>query len=437
MSLAAFIISGFFFLKKKLYVDSISLKKGDAEAKLNAKDLQGKEYIDGRLFEMMYALENIAPEIGHTVVIDDMDRIDPEISIVLFSKLNRISKMLNNRFSKTRVRFIYLFSDEIFEKVNRNKFFDYVLSVQPIVSRADAGYYLKDRIETSIDSIEDQEISQTIDDPISGSLTTEKLSYKSKLKIDIEDDRMGGAWNRISRCVYDIRMINAIVDNYEIIVDGMKNEDVIPSEHLLPFVIYKHLLPKDYHNSFSGDTVLAYGSDKRDTEIKKQLNGNEIYKKAVCNLIAYFIDKGLLDENDVYSSHSYNSYWVPTMHYKDELDYLINNLRFIYEFTPNGARKKSRLLTRIGDIYERRNKYRDASDYYRKAVNVLKSYRENETYLIDTYIHLGTVYEKMQHYSDAVKNYEDALKLAEKYGLRNMEMKIKLRLIRVKTMGGI
>ena len=54
-------------------------------------------YIDDHIFEIIYALETMANDIGYTVVLEDMDRLGRNICIDVFSKLRRINYLVNDR----------------------------------------------------------------------------------------------------------------------------------------------------------------------------------------------------------------------------------------------------------------------------------------------------------------------------------------------------
>ena len=266
-------------LFSKLLVSAkISAKYKGIEVQTEATEIS-ESYIDAHLFEIVYALETLADDIGYTVVLEDMDRLGRNICVDIFSKLRRVNYLVNDRkkLGNKYVRFIYAFDDSVFELTKNTKFFDYVMSVTPKLNYNTAGDYFKDlMLELAI-------------------------TYKSKNKkiFDIINGYEKSFWQIVGTVVHDYRTINHIRNDFQLFVDIMLNRNLIPNNKWLPFVVYKNVLAEDYCRSFEEKGILDIEKQERHSRITTLCSRNgDTYIAFVQILFDYLIDDLRLNGKD-------------------------------------------------------------------------------------------------------------------------------------------
>lgn len=236
-------------------------------------------YIDDHIFEIVYALETLANEIGYTVVLEDMDRLGRYICVDIFSKLRRINCLVNDRkkLKGKYMRFVYAFDDSIFELTKNTKFFDYVMSVTPKLNYNTGGKYFKDLILQSL---------------------SEENFNQSKLKSIIEQYDYH-FWEYIGFVIHDYRMLNHIRNDFQLFVDIMLKRDFEPNTKWLPFVIYKNVLSEDYCKAFDQKGILELDKETRNKRIENLCSDkSEEYSECVKLLFEYLIDEIKLNGKD-------------------------------------------------------------------------------------------------------------------------------------------
>lgn len=272
----AFAVS--FILSRNLISAKFTASYGGMKVETQMQRSTGS-YIDDHIFEIVYALETLANDIGHTVVLEDMDRLGRHICVDIFSKLRRINCLVNDRkkLKGKYIRFIYAFDDSIFELTKNTKFFDYVMSVTPKLNYNTGGKYFKDLILRSL---------------------SEKNFKQNKLKQIIEryDYEF---WEYIGLVIHDYRMLNHIRNDFQLFVDIMLNRDFGPDNKWLPFIIYKNVLPEDYCKAFEEKGILELDKETRNKRIENLCSEkSEEYSELVKLLFEYLIDEIKLNGKD-------------------------------------------------------------------------------------------------------------------------------------------
>ena len=213
---------------RKVELRSINFKTSHADVDLGIKKFD--TYIDYNKVEIVYLLTKISKKINYTVVFEDMDRLDKQICLEIFSKLRDINRLINIRLRNKRktVRFIYVFNDKIFNVENRTKFFDYLLPIVPSVNQFNSEEFLK-------------------------------LSLKNVGVSDLNDELI----TKISAILYDYRKINSVINEFQLFRDIKKNNSFLNNYYvnindceILAFVVYKILCPQDYFKIRSGESDL-------------------------------------------------------------------------------------------------------------------------------------------------------------------------------------
>lgn len=143
------VIYGFFLLynllKKFNFSSVIKLKSElyEIEANSNQKGNDNESYFDRYLDDILYCISQSGCD---AIVFEDIDRFKNQ---EIFIKLKEINNLVNNRhlfdkvpFLKRRkinknikkIPFIYALNDDLFESVNKTKFFDIVIPVMPYIN---------------------------------------------------------------------------------------------------------------------------------------------------------------------------------------------------------------------------------------------------------------------------------------------------------------
>lgn len=260
-------------------------------------------YIDDHIFEIIYALETMANDIGYTVVLEDMDRLGRNICIDVFSKLRRINYLVNDRkkLKKRYIRFIYAFDDSVFELTKNAKFFDYVMSITPNLNYNTSGKFFKDLI---LQSLSDSE---------------KKQSTLKKIILQYDNE----FWEHTGMVIHDYRMINHIRNDFQLFANIMLNRDFEPDIKWLPFVIYKNILAEDYCRSFDEKCILELDKEARNLRIENFcFKKGEIYSQSVKFLFEYIIDKIKLNGKDFQKFTGLPQKFVDIRNETDENDIL-------------------------------------------------------------------------------------------------------------------
>lgn len=116
---------------------NIALKTTNAE--WNLGESASEDYLDQYTQELVYCLSRVGRKIDYTVVFEDMDRLDTEICVPIFTRLREINHILNAHMANgKRIRFVFVIDDEIACKLDYAKFFDFVMPVIPTLNISSA-----------------------------------------------------------------------------------------------------------------------------------------------------------------------------------------------------------------------------------------------------------------------------------------------------------
>lgn len=231
---------------------NLKLSKENAEAESGASSCE-ESVLDEYRFDLIYVLENLSKDYN-AIIFEDMDRLDSEKCISVFHQLREINLSLNARNKKKKnfpFRFLYVVNDELMEKINQTKFFDYIMSVVPSLGIANA----KDKFQYVI---------------------------LDELNVELNNKEKECIFNAIDASIMlkDYRTLNQIKNDYNLF-SSIAKETGVAIENckgiLLGFVIYKVLWPQDYHLIRSGKSLVfpkwEDDKDKIDKEVESR-NGN-------------------------------------------------------------------------------------------------------------------------------------------------------------------
>lgn len=176
------------------------------------------------------------------VVFEDLDRFPDDVALKVIQELKELNTILNNADGISKLVFLYAINDNIFSKVeDKNKFYDYNLSVLPISTSFNA-----------------------------------ELNLIGLLKFkNVYSDISANLIAIVSKYVYDMRMLKNIVNDYCIFKKITNTENY---DKLFAMVVYKNFYYKEYNKLGSIDDdlsdLLRSVEDKR-----KELTGKLLSKK--------------------------------------------------------------------------------------------------------------------------------------------------------------
>lgn len=168
------------------------------------------------------------------VVFEDLDRFPNDIALKVIQELKELNTILNNSYGIKKVVFIYAVKDNLFDKVeDKNKFYDYNLSILPI--------------STTFNS----------------ELNLVGLLKQENVYVDFSSNLI----SIVSKHIYDMRTLINIVNDYCLFKDitNTKNYD-----KLFAMVTFKNYYYKEYN-------LMSQNEDK--DIIKQALNSIEEKKK--------------------------------------------------------------------------------------------------------------------------------------------------------------
>ena len=114
----------------------------------NMEDWVPKDYLDQYTQELIYCLSQVGKKIDRTVVFEDMDRLDEEICVQVFTRLREINHILNAHLDVGRyIRFVFVIDDRIANCLHYDKFFDYVMPVIPILNRSSSEVIFRENLK--------------------------------------------------------------------------------------------------------------------------------------------------------------------------------------------------------------------------------------------------------------------------------------------------
>lgn len=200
LCLAAYIVST--YGRSKLSKLNIS----DGEIELKEEDSVLSEH----LAEILYFFQETEYDV---VVFEDLDRFENK---KIFLKLRELNQILNKckELENRNIKFIYAVKDDMFKDSSRTKFFDYIVTVIPVMNMSNARSLLKT-----------------------------KLKERGFKEDEICDDDL----RVIALFIDDMRMLINIVNEYEQYHERLVTEQQkLEARKLLAAVVYKNYNPKDF-----------------------------------------------------------------------------------------------------------------------------------------------------------------------------------------------
>ena len=226
-----------------------------AETELTVEKDTSKSYLDLYSSELVYCLQEISGQIGGTIVFEDMDRLDADVCVYIFTRLREINHLVNIRLADSEhpVRFIYAVNDEIIAKIQHTKFFDYTLSVIPGLTRSSSESVLVKLVRRV-----DKELAEEF-----------ALSWMERF---CELEKYGGLIHEVAPFLTDYRLQYVILNDYRLIFSlycesNPNHIEAGDAEHIFAFSVYKNVWPEDYYKIRDGESEII--PDKKYDKIEQ------------------------------------------------------------------------------------------------------------------------------------------------------------------------
>ena len=215
----------------------------------NEKD--SSSYLNVFIDELIYYFKQTKTRV---VIFEDIDRFE---DVYIFAKLREINTIINENktLKRRKITFIYAIKDGLFKNPDdRSKFFDYIISLLPIMSSEKARDFMYNGIDHSING--------------------------KALKLDevlISD---------ISKYLVDLRMVKNTLNDCLLYKEVLEINKTNELGQLFAFMVYKNVMPSDY-NDLQQEKGILYSllNEEKNAQIENYLKNAEQEKEALSNKI--------------------------------------------------------------------------------------------------------------------------------------------------------
>lgn len=238
-------------------------------------DKHEKLSIDRYSDEIIYALKTMRWRISHTVVIEDMDLLDKEECLKVFSKLKLLNKNLNSNILTMRffnitgiarpIRFLYVLGMDTYAEIDGSKFFQADIQIENRVVGHSVAEYINDTLKKE----------------------AKKRNYPMDMvdNIHIDEEYL----YHLSAYLSEWRIINSIIKafylSWEIFLHKRQNNDLFIDDpkKLFSFTVYSRLFPSDKAKFESRQCFANHNNDRT------YLDACEMYDESQKDLLWYMI----------------------------------------------------------------------------------------------------------------------------------------------------
>ena len=240
------ILAGICLVKKivKWIVISFHLKRVTIQGSIQAETGNDEESVfDKNMDEIIYFFESTQYT---TIFFEDLDRLQNNR---LFVHLRSLNNMLNQcDVLEQPIRFVYAVKDDIFEKEDRTKFFEFILPVIPIINATNSGEVIRQWV-------------------------TER-NYGKFFDEDFIDD--------IAPYIDDMRVLQNIFNEYEIYKDQIINRTglYLEKKKLFSIIAFKNIYPSDFSDLQDEKGIVKEAFSEKEKIIKKKIQElNDLLEK--------------------------------------------------------------------------------------------------------------------------------------------------------------
>src|SRR5690554_3646768 len=220
VSLIVFLACLFIVIKRliSIFQKLTVVKLNFQNIEIQVSDSLDKSILNTHIDEILYFFEVTKYNV---VIIEDLDRFE---QTEIFTKLREINLLINNSKPVGRsVVFIYAVRDEMFEKNDRTKFFDFIIPVIPVVNHSNSNEKLKEAL--------------------------------IKFDYELSNDLI----SQVSFYMDDMRLLFNSVNEFHIYFQkfrGDTNHGTEFKDKLFAIILYKNLYPKDFFKLGKNEGIL-------------------------------------------------------------------------------------------------------------------------------------------------------------------------------------
>lgn len=336
--------------------------------KLNLKDaeievVENNSIFNRHLDEILYFFQVTEYDV---VIIEDLDRFGtPNI----FLKLRELNQLINeSKIVGRHITFVYAVKDDIFKDEERTKFFDYIITIIPVINPSNS----KDKL---------------------------KAALKAN---DCEDGISDDDLSEMAFFIQDMRILTNIVNEYKQYRDKLctTNGAQLSKTKLLAMIVYKNYYPQDFALLHRRDGKVYQCLSSKRAFIKDALSKIEERKKVLESKKQVFLNSLHLSLKEVRLLYLYQ--WkqaiIPQL-----VSIQIDNHYYTLERIADSNELFDKLISMTSIQYRHLNNY---------------SYSSNDN--VQTYLRSNRFFDREQQ----LKSGDTPLKLLEKQ-IREDEIKIK------------
>lgn len=336
--------------------------------KLNLKDaeievVENNSIFNRHLDEILYFFQVTKYDV---VIIEDLDRFGtPNI----FLKLRELNQLINeSKIVGRHITFVYAVKDDIFKDEERTKFFDYIITIIPVINPSNS----KDKL---------------------------KAALKAN---DCEDGISDDDLSEMAFFIQDMRILTNIVNEYKQYRDKLctTNGAQLSKTKLLGMIVYKNYYPQDFALLHRRDGKVYQCLSSKRAFIKDALSKIEERKKALESKKQVFLNS---------------------------LHLSLKEVRLLYLYQWKQAIIPQLVSIQIDNHYYTLERIADSNELFDKLISMtsiqyrhLNNYSYSSKDNVQTYLRSNRFFDREQQ----LKSGDTPLKLLEKQ-IREDEIKIK------------
>lgn len=218
-------------------ISKVQLKSGVAEAEVDL----GKEptSLDTHKFELAYILEQIGENHDHTVVFEDLERLDSAAAVAIMTKLRELNNLTNNHLRSRLgddfqpIRFLYAIGDSTMPVPYRTKFYDCIIPVIPVAHPLNSGDKFRSLLK----------VGSIWDDALCDALCDAFVDYRSLLSLKNEFHVLRALCKETSGSRNEAFLL--AVTAYKLLLPEWFERALSPQGAVLNFVVDKAKKPKN------------------------------------------------------------------------------------------------------------------------------------------------------------------------------------------------
>lgn len=250
----------FGFIKKL----SFKANKMETDIEIFSNENSRVSYFDRYLDDVLYLFKQSKADV---IVFEDIERFNDS---KIFEKLKELNIVINRKRKvnqESKLVFLYLVKDDLFESQERTKFFDYIIPVVPVVTTSNSHEILRKKLT-------DMGVCDSFD---------KTFLFNISLYLD------------------DMRLINNVCNEYLTYKETL-NTLQLENEKLFSMVVYKNIFPKDFSLLQKNQGYLFELLNSKETKLEKRKNEIKEIIKSLEEKISKAKEEQLNDEVELYGT---------------------------------------------------------------------------------------------------------------------------------------